>query len=147
MPHQIWFWGIRCCRWQRMRERWSNLAWKPRADISRSPKLGYQWSHKRTNVLWIFRKKCHLLRKYFKSGSIFNLKDSCSQLVIPKMRKQIYSNINQSWLHIYVMTIITIAYIDWYTSFFRDRLSWRQTNYCQLKLPRRNFNVFGGNLV
>ena len=30
---------------------------KPRGDVSRSPKHGYQWSHKRTYVLKKFMKK------------------------------------------------------------------------------------------
>ena len=28
-----------------------HLALKPRTDVARSPKKGYEWSHKRTDVL------------------------------------------------------------------------------------------------
>ena len=40
-----------------MQVRESTLALKPRADITRSPKHGYQLPHKRTDVLQIFLKK------------------------------------------------------------------------------------------
>ena len=33
------------------------LALKPRGDVTRSPKQGYQWPHKRTHVLQNFKKK------------------------------------------------------------------------------------------
>ena len=40
-----------------MQVRESTLTLKPRADITRSPKHGYKWPHKRTDVLQFFLKK------------------------------------------------------------------------------------------
>ena len=40
---QRWIWGFR--QWS-MKARGSTLALKPRAEVTRSPKQGYQWPHK-----------------------------------------------------------------------------------------------------
>ena len=41
-----------------MQARKSTLALKPRADVTRSSKQGYQWPHKRTDVLQKCLRKC-----------------------------------------------------------------------------------------
>ena len=45
---------VRLCQ---ARIRMPTLALKPRGDVTRSPKQGYQWSHKRTCVLQKSKKK------------------------------------------------------------------------------------------
>ena len=44
VSHQRWIWGSH--KWDSM-QKWSTLGLKPRADITRSPKQGYQWSHEK----------------------------------------------------------------------------------------------------
>ena len=51
------------CRRGSTQARESTLALKPRADITRSPKQGYQWPHKRTCVLQKFLKKNMMFRQ------------------------------------------------------------------------------------
>ena len=44
---QRWIWESIACRWQIMQVRKSTLALTPRADLTRSPKQGYQCPHKK----------------------------------------------------------------------------------------------------
>ena len=44
-PHRKWIWGSH--RWKNTQKKGSMLALKPRADVTRSPKQGYQWPHEK----------------------------------------------------------------------------------------------------
>ena len=44
VSHQRWIWGSH--KWESM-QKGSTMALKPRADITRSPKQGYQWPHEK----------------------------------------------------------------------------------------------------
>ena len=59
-----WIWGIRCAQGGgggSSQARESTLALKPRADVTRNPKQGYQWPHKKdlcpSNIFKKIRKK------------------------------------------------------------------------------------------
>ena len=43
----------------------SSLALKPRADITRSPEIWYQWLHKKPDILQTFLKNCRLVGQFF----------------------------------------------------------------------------------
>ena len=45
------------CKWQSSQARGSTPALKPRADVTRSPKQGYQWPHNRTDIVQKFDNK------------------------------------------------------------------------------------------
>ena len=57
VSHQRWIWRIHCTQARKYASDWSTLALKPRADINRSPKQGYQWPHKKNwcpfNLVWL----------------------------------------------------------------------------------------------
>ena len=59
------------CRWQSMQAK----ALKPRTVVTTSPKQGYQWPHKKTNVLQIFfLKKVH--PHFLRMHPIINVSES-----------------------------------------------------------------------
>ena len=58
VSHEKWIWGI-CCTQATKQARESTVALKPRADITRSPKQGYQWPHKKDLCPAIFFIKKH----------------------------------------------------------------------------------------
>ena len=45
--HQRWIWGIHCTQAMKHTSERSNMASKPRSDITKSPTRRYQWSHKK----------------------------------------------------------------------------------------------------
>ena len=52
VSHQRWISGnVYHVRLRQVRIRLPTLTLKPRGDVTRSPKQGYQWPHKRTHVL------------------------------------------------------------------------------------------------
>ena len=58
VSHKRWIWGIHCMQvMKHASEGITTLALKPRADVTRSLRQGYQWPTKRTYVLQIFFKK------------------------------------------------------------------------------------------
>ena len=80
VSHQRWIWRIHCMQVRMHASEGSTLALKPGADITRSPKQGYQWPTKRTHVLQFFleKKKAEITevpagcRRGFNSISIVN---------------------------------------------------------------------------
>ena len=60
-------WGIQCAEVTKHAMRESTLALKPRADVTRSPKQGYQWSHKKDLCSPIFFWKILFLNILFLS--------------------------------------------------------------------------------
>ena len=61
VSHQRWIWGIHYMQVMKHASKRSALNLKPGADATRSPKQGYQWPHKKTNIFqkdffWIPRK-------------------------------------------------------------------------------------------
>ena len=55
--HQRWIWGICCAQTRKHASEGSILALKPRADITRSQKQGYQWPQKELLSSKKFQKK------------------------------------------------------------------------------------------
>ena len=71
------------CRYQSVQMRETTLDLKPKADITRSQKQGYQWLTKRTYVLQNFLKKyvgCCCVLNYFWQ---FSMKLPCILYVLP----------------------------------------------------------------
>ena len=57
VSHQRWIWGIHCAQVRKHARKGSILALKPSADVTRSPKQGYQWPHKKDLCLPKIKKK------------------------------------------------------------------------------------------
>ena len=50
VSHQRWISGVHCTQVTKHASEGSILTFKPRGDVTKSPKQGYQWSHKNSSL-------------------------------------------------------------------------------------------------
>ena len=107
--HQRWISGIHGTQATKHASEGSTLALKPRGDVIRSPKQGYQWPHKKNSCPpKIYKKKKLSLRNIKVNVAIhYNIEYSRSVFYL---FYRAYSMVDSSRLSTYIISILLIVY-------------------------------------